>query len=220
MSTQRLTLPLFLASMVGIVAAPARGQIGNGGFEAPDVAIGFLPVAAGSGLIPSWTVGDVSVDVVEQDQLVAPAFEGTQFLDLDGTPGPGSVSQTFPTTAGQLYLVTFAYANNFQASVSPGTAAAVRAFDSSGNLLGPLEITHSSSMAGNLNWDFFSATFMPNASSATLEFDSLSAAGSNGGILIDGVEVRAVAEPSCSILGLLAGAALAARRKARICAQQ
>ena len=43
----------------------------------------------------------------------APPTRVTSLIDLDGTPGPGELTQSFATTPGQTYELSFAYANNF-----------------------------------------------------------------------------------------------------------
>jgi hypothetical protein len=195
------------------LGTPVFGQIVNGGFESPDVAT-FLALPAGDTTLAPWVVSDVGIDLADVNNgfVVGPASEGNQYVDLDGTPGPGTLSQTFPTTAGSMYQLVFAYANNYVNT--PNAQANVRIYASSGDLLGPTLISHSTSVSGSLDWTYFSGNFLATDSSATLEFDSLSLSGSQGGILLDDVQVNAVPEPSTFALAALAATgALFAHRK-------
>jgi hypothetical protein len=87
----------------------------NGGFESPVVggALPYLTISVGTE--PAgfrWRVLNGTVDAVRQGpEFGATAYEGTQWLDLDGT-SPGTLAQTFATVVGGQYTVNFAYANN------------------------------------------------------------------------------------------------------------
>src|SRR4051794_8493864 len=119
-------LALFCGAAVALaaVAAPARAQvIQNGSFESPVVTSGSVTTVTGPGNtpgLPGWTVGPNSVDVVAPGAGTAPAANLRQYLDLDGTPGPGQISQTFTTVPGLGYMMSFSYANN--PSVSSASA--------------------------------------------------------------------------------------------------
>ena len=73
----------------------------------------FLPLDEGSTDIPGWKVTRGQIDYLERHWKAA---EGDRSLDLHGSPGYGGVEQTFKTTNGQHYRVTFALAG------SPGCA--------------------------------------------------------------------------------------------------
>jgi hypothetical protein len=103
------------------------------------------------------------------------------------------LTQTFATTPGQTYELSFAYADNYVTGTVH--AASVSVFDSSGDLLGPTTISHYTSVAGDLNWTVFTA----NQATASLDFKSLDGF-SYGGILLDGVSINAVPEPSSILL--------------------
>jgi hypothetical protein len=191
---------------------PAQGQIINGGFESPDVAT-FLALPAGDTTLAPWVIGDVGIDLADINNgfIVGAAAQGTQYIDMDGTPGPGILSQKFPTTAGSSYKLVFAYANNYVNTTN--AQANVRVYATMGDLLGPTLITHSTSVSGNLDWTYFTGTFQANDTSATLEFDSLGSPGSQGGILIDAVQVTLIPEPGTLVLMFcLIGPALLPRR--------
>src|ERR1019366_5155861 len=153
---------------VGLDTRKVRAdQIVNGGFEQPTTATFTDVVAPDASTIPGWTVMGGSVDVVNavsNGYNVGPAFNGAQYLDLNGYAA-GTIAQTFATTPGTIYRLSFAYANNYNPPTS--LTASVTVADGSGTLLTTI-VTHSSSVSGNLNWSVFNQTFTANRSSATL----------------------------------------------------
>jgi choice-of-anchor C domain-containing protein len=74
-------------------ALAATNLLTNGGFE--------------TGTTSSWTQGGAGVDVVSGWQTA----EGSYLLDLNAS-SPGSVSQSFTTSVGQQYTLSFAMAGN------------------------------------------------------------------------------------------------------------
>ena len=187
MRTLRI-ITITLLAISGIAISSARAQlITNGGFETPDV-LTYLTVLAGQTTIAPWVVGLVSIDVVDIDNGfgVGDAFEGRQYLDLDGA-GAGQLTQTFRTRPVSRYMITFAYANNYVNQ--PSASATVRLYDSSGDILNRT-ISHSSSVPGDLHWSPFKGQFTARQSTTSLELTSLSAMDSYGGILVDAVSVR------------------------------
>ena len=83
-------------------AAPVSATlIVNGGFEVPDVGPTGVEIIFGSGPTGfGWTVGgNVEVAGELYPPLPGPAFEGGQFLDLNGVT-VGAITQFFATTAG------------------------------------------------------------------------------------------------------------------------
>jgi len=175
--------------MLPAQVARAADLILNGNFEQPATeAPEWYTVCPPSGL-QGWEVTAGTVDVVEvNNYFAAPAPSGAQCLDLDGTPGPATCIQSFATVPGATYELSFAYANNYV--FASDASATVRVFDSSGNRLGPLVITHNSSARGNLDWQCYTNTFVATEAIASLEFISLSGPGALSGILLDAVAVR------------------------------
>ena len=203
MKIRLLIITLFL-STVATTSILAANLIQDGGFEQP-VTSTFLDVAAPDGTtIPGWDVTGGSVDVVNAAGNgfdVGPAFEGAQYLDLNGFAA-GTLSQVVPTLSGKTYSLQFAYANNY----NPPTAltADVTVLGVSSTLLST-SVTHSTSMAGNLNWTIFNQTFTADGSSATLTFASQNSG--NGGVFLDAVSIMQVPEPSTEAI-FLVGAAI------------
>ena len=96
----------------------------NGDFETLGFTFpgNFQTLAGGdSTSLPGWVVGLTSVDVILNDGLTNPYGAITGYsVDLSGTPGPGSVSQTFFATAGEIYDLSFDYWGNFAGGAIPG----------------------------------------------------------------------------------------------------
>jgi choice-of-anchor C domain-containing protein len=212
----RFPTPLYSIVAFSLLASPVRGQIvANGSFEQPvtSTAVTVSGPNNTTGL-PGWTVGLVGIDVVNATGngfLFGPAIDGTQYLDLDGSPGPGQISQAFATTPGQSYTLSFAYANNVVGAQSSNPGATVSL---AGSTLTPFTVNHSTSTTSNLNWTLFSSPFTATATTASLQFTSTSTGG-NGGILLDAVAVTPVPEPGSLTLAAVVGSAAFFRRFAR-----
>lgn len=207
-----------------LASAPAHASLViNGGFEAPAIAAStFLNIVGGSEPVGfTWVVTTNNIDVFSNGVLgtTALAYEGLQALDLVGFGSTGAISQTFATSAGQTYRLRFAYGNN---PVSTATASAdVRVVDGATSLLAT-SITHDTSRLDDFHWSLFDATFVGTGGIVSLSFVN-TVGGSNGGILLDGVTVDAVAAsppgvpvPATPLLvagGLLAAAGCTRRRR-------
>jgi hypothetical protein len=174
------------------VAELNRQLIVNGGFETPDTPT-YMQVNAGQDTIAPWVVGLHSVEVgdaVGNGFITGPAFEGGQFLDLNGLQR-GGITQAFATTPGSLYTVSFAYTDNYwEPSTSGSASARVRLFDGLGNRLDQT-ITHTGAIAGNYAWTVFNEQFTAVTNTTSVEFTSLSnsTSGHSGGLLLDAVQV-------------------------------
>jgi hypothetical protein len=175
---------------------PYADQIINGGFEQPSTTTFTDVVAPDNSTIPGWTVSGGSVDVVNaagNGYDVGPAYQGAQYLDLNGYAA-GTIAETFATTPGTIYRLSFAYANNYNPPTS--LTASVTVTNGSGILLST-NVTHASSVSGNLNWSVFIQTFTANQSSATLTFVSKNSG--NGGIFLDAISVSPGEVPTLAI---------------------
>lgn len=176
----------------------------NGGFETPDTPT-YMQVNGGQNTIAPWVVGLHSVEVgdaVGNGFITGPAFEGGQFLDLNGLQ-KGQITQAFATTPGSLYTLTFAYTDNYWEPAAPGPASArVRVFDGLGDRLNQT-ITHSGAVAGDYHWTVFTGQFTALTSTTSLEFSSLSASasGHSGGIMLDGVQVTLALQATLEVQG-------------------
>src|SRR5262245_38647410 len=166
------TLVVFATAIAAAIHSTNAQLIINGGFETPDTP-NYIWIGAGQNTIAPWVVGLHSVEVgdaVGNGFLVGPAFEGGQTLDLTGT-GRGRITQTFSTTPGLLYTLTFAYTDNYYEPSGPASAR-VRVFDALGDRLNQT-ITHTGAVAGNYHWTVFNEQFTALQSTTSLEFTSL-----------------------------------------------
>jgi choice-of-anchor C domain-containing protein len=159
----------------------------NGSFEsgAPIRSGGWLALQPGSAAIAGWQVVRGSVDYVNSYWQAA---DGRRSIDLDGSPGPGGVSQSFQTVPGRWYVVRFQIASNPEGPPRfklMGVAVAGQvhrfSFDMSG---------HSVSAMGWVHKQF---KFRAKGPLSTLEFYSLDAPGGWNGPTLDDVWVSPLA---------------------------
>ena len=187
--------------MSALIVTPvqAANLIQNGSFETATVNPGasFIGLGAGSTAITGWTVSQGSIDYIG---TLWQASNGSRSLDLGAGASPGGIKQTFNTTVGGTYRVTFDLAGNPNASpiikemrVSAGGSSADFSFDTTGK------------SNSNMGWLSKSWDFTANSTTTTLEFISLT--NSFAGPALDNVSVIALSPPSIpepsSVLGLL-----------------
>ena len=158
-------------AIICLAVTPAGANlIQNGSFETGTSAptSGFRTLFANPNAsyddIANWTVDSGSIDWIGSYWNAANLLRS---IDLSGN-GPGTISQSFATTAGQLYQVTFAMAGNPAGGntlkaltvAADGTTSPLITFDASGSTL------------SNMNWAERSFTFVANDNSTTLKFIS------------------------------------------------
>lgn len=184
--------PSFLAAAVASTwlasAAFAQNLLVNGSFESwPGRVPPYVTLNGGSTALPGWTVTGTSVDLVGSAWQQGDA---TYSVDLDGSPGPGGLTQTFATTPGQWYSVSFLLAGNPQC----GTAVKSIRIDAAGQ-----SQVFSFSTAGHdfssMGWDPRSWCFLANGRSTTLAITSLTDGSTNCGPALDAVAVEASDPP-------------------------
>ena len=210
------TFLIAAAALALPASANAANLLTNGSFEAPNIgSSGFQTFLAGSTGIAGWTVtsglGNASngVDIVHAGifGFVAAADDGVQYLDLVAEGANGGIKQSFVTTIGQIYNISFAYSHNSFGGLPSASAF----FEIVGNSTLFPSITHSSGNPNALDWQHFSGSFVASSSLSTLNFIN-TAGGGNAGILLDTVSVSgAVPEPAAWALmiagfGLVGGA--------------
>jgi choice-of-anchor C domain-containing protein len=195
-----------LAFCAAVSIPCSAGLIVNGGFESsvivPTGGFEFQHVPNGSAVITNWTVGLTGVDLV--GSTLIPVFAGNQAVDMNGTPGPGSISQTITTVNGVQYSLTFYLSSN----IGP-FADSIQA-----EVTGNAPVTYSSPAQGT--WTAFTYNFVGTGGAQTVTFTSVGGTTFNGALIdnVDVNETNAIPEPST--FGLLgAGLVLAGvvRRK-------
>ena len=211
-------LGVAIALMTGV---PAEANLlTNGSFETGPVPGLFTNMAAGSTAISGWTVSTPgNVDYIGSIWVSA---DGVRSLDLEGSSGtcvtptncPGGIEQTFATTAGAQYTVTFDLAGNPAFGPTVKTAM-VSAAGQSQNF--SFDITGKS--FADMGWVLRSWTFTAAGSSTTLKFYTADSPATGWGPALDNVDVEltsAVPEPETfALLGVgLVSIGFIRRRKA------
>jgi choice-of-anchor C domain-containing protein len=195
---RRFGIPVAVA-LVAATAFPAGSPAGdkkegadgpanlltNGGFEdGPDLGEAeFKPVDKDSEAIKGWVVTRGQIDYIGGHWQAA---GGKRSLDLNGSPGVGGVKQTFPTTKGQTYRVTFRLAGN------PGgepRKKAVRVEAAGGGK--EFGFDTAGRTVWDMGWEEKAWEFVAAADTTTLEIYSLTTEGESFGPALDEVAVRA-----------------------------
>jgi choice-of-anchor C domain-containing protein len=174
-----------VVSALIVTPVQAVNLIQNGSFETGSIDPGgFTTLGVGSTVITGWTVVGVSPGTIDYIGTFWQASEGSRSLDLDSA----GIQQTFGTTIGGTYRVTFDLAGNPGASptiknmrVSAGGSSADFSFD----------ITGKSNT--NMGWASNSWDFIANSTTTTLEFITLTF--SIAGPALDNVSVVALSSP-------------------------
>lgn len=204
-SYTRISAAFSLASAV-FCGVPHASVIINGGFEEP-----IAPLSWGGSLqsLPGWTVGGEINLIMAWYWLLA---EGSQSIDLVSEDtswgglgsGPGTyIEQTFATTIGQSYSLTFEYGNNASYAWA---SANVMVWGST--VFINEDIMHSGSSFGDMLYTSYSKSFIADAPEATLRFTHKGSPEPYwGGIALDNVKVSVII-PEPSHLALHAGLAL------------
>jgi choice-of-anchor C domain-containing protein len=127
---------------------------------------GFEQLSAGDTSIDGWTVDSGSVDWIG---TYWPAAEGSMSIDLSGGEA-GAISQTFDTTIGNTYTVTFALSGN------PAGDPAVKTLDVSATGGTVTSYSYDVTVAGNtltdMKWTSASYTFLATSAVTMLSFVS------------------------------------------------
>jgi choice-of-anchor C domain-containing protein len=181
---QTVALTGFSASvLLATTPAQAINLINNGSFENSSLGSGFplITLSAGSTAINDWTVTSGNIDYKNQEWQ---ASDGVFSLDLSGL-NPGSIAQTFVTTSGSQYLVSFDLAGNPDEDpmvktlrLSAGGSSQDFTFDITGKT------------RENLGWSPQTFSFVASGDSTTLSFASLD--NTAYGPALDNVVVTAV----------------------------
>ena len=165
----------------------ATPLIVNGGFESYGVAgtdadfgsyVRYYSPPANTD-ITGWTITGSSggnpnnVDLVHSS--LYPAFAGTQSLDMEGAVGAsGVISQSFATTSGVTYNLSFEYADNPYGPKPPAMMNAL--VTGTGTLLNQ-DVSHAGSTGTSMDYLLFSQNFVANSANTTLQFSALTNSG-------------------------------------------
>ncbi|MBI3745680.1 MAG: choice-of-anchor C family protein [Chloroflexi bacterium] len=172
------------AANVAIYAAALSSPelIVNGGFEQPIAGSDFTEIVPGTGLT-GWTINSGSIDMISTHWA---SFEGAQSVDLNGNAA-GTISQTFATTPGAQYQLTFQYSANPDGPPDAKTASVLvngTVIDSVSHPKGGYLTT---TAPRTIAWTPASVIFTAPAATTTLTFQSTSS--TSYGIVLDAVSV-------------------------------
>jgi len=209
-----LAVPLFASAQV------TAFQNGNFANYTPDalssgpITGNYATLYTGSTALSGWTVGLSSVDVVSNGAYGA--IGSGNSIDMLGSPNPlsgssnqpGSISQTFATTVGQSYAVSFQLGQN------PGYGSKSLYVQINGQEVG----SATGYIGGNsANAPTITTNFTASSAATTLTFATSANATGLSGPVIANVSVSAVPEPETYAMLLggigLIGATLKRRRK-------
>ena len=142
----------------------------NGSFETGtyvDGGAGFEQLNAGDTSIDGWTVDAGSVDWIG---TYWPAQDGSMSIDMSGADA-GAISQTFATTIGNTYTVSFYLSGN------PAGPPTVKTLDVSatGGTTASYSYDASLNSLSNMNWTQETYTFLATSPTTTLSFISTTA---------------------------------------------
>ncbi len=156
-----------LASIVLAGATLAFSGPTNPSFETGtyvDGGSGFEQLNAGDTSLDGWTVDSGSVDWIGTYWL---AQEGSMSIDMSGA-NAGAISQTFATTIGNTYTVSFALSGN------PAGGPAVKTLDVSatGGAVSNYTYDVTGNDLTNMNWTQAEYSFLATSASTTLSFMS------------------------------------------------
>lgn len=185
-----------------VMAMAGPTIVSNGSFETGTDPGSFTTLGSSSTNITGWTV----INSVDYIGTYWQAADGSRSLDLDGN-SQGGVKQTLTTVTGQTYLVEFYMSgnpdhgtNDMLMTVSADSSSQQFTFTTSSN-------THT-----DMQWTKYTASFVAQAGSTVLTFQS-DTAGAYGPAL-DNVSVSAVPVPGAILLvGLGTGLVGAIRRR-------
>lgn len=192
---------IFLVSLPGIAQA---NLITNGSFELgvnPPGPPGdpFQVVSTGdNSTLTGWTVGGpVGVDWIQENYWQA--ADGAYSLDLNAL-GAGAVSQSFATTAGVTYTMTYSLSLNPDTNpnfptLRKATASAVNTADSTSLATTEHEFTFNelNSNYTDMNWQSYTLTFTASGDQTTIQFVSGNV--DAGGVALDNVVVTGPTQP-------------------------
>ncbi|MDX1964816.1 MAG: DUF642 domain-containing protein [Pirellulales bacterium] len=201
-------IALAICCSVGVAQA---NLISNGSFETPFVPVGGFTNFRGGANLQGWEVVGVNSALVNtmftDSDITFNAQSGNQWIDLGGlfqNSRNSGIRQSFPTTSGQQYEVSF-----YVGGGTDGRTFFPTLVDLSLDF-GPRVSFFKSPGPGSwymLNWELFRFSFTAENSSTTLTFYH-GAERSNFKSALDNVTVVAIPEPSIVTLWVVLGSTL------------
>ncbi len=190
-------LALCALSVSFVAVVHAQNLVVNGSFENPARSSSGYTTYTGTS-IPGWTVEFGTVDIVRPPlfQLV-PAYDGAQWVDMNGSPGRAAIYQDINLTDG-LYTLSFAMNGNYDER-SPEGYRQMRV-----EILQGLTVIFSEDFTHNFNsslpraqqvWDVHSRNVTLSAGTYRLRFESLENRSLYHGPALD--DVRLVQQVPC-----------------------
>ncbi len=208
--TMRTTKTAFaLLALAATSPVLAASLITNGSFELGNTGGNFTTESAGSPNITGWTVDSGSVDYISSYWA---ASDGVRSIDIAGS-AIGALSQSFASTAGQKYLVTFDLSSNPDLQ---GTRDLLVSIDGGT----PLTFTHPGATgkdAAGMAWTAQSFSFLAGGPLTTITFTANGTSQGVYGPALDNVSILGVPEPAAwalMLMGLgLVGSAMRRRQR-------
>ena len=179
-------IPLFvMVLMLSLFASPVFALGTNGSFETGTDPGLFSTLAPGDTNIDSWDVESGTIDYIG---TYWSASDGVRSIDLSGN-AVGSVSQTFDTTVGATYEVTFDMAGN----PAGGSVEKTMNVEATGNSAQGYSFDTTGKTLNDMGWTSKTYTFTATAASTTLTFTSTTA--SAYGPALDNVAITEESTP-------------------------
>jgi choice-of-anchor C domain-containing protein len=187
-------IPLFVAvALIGLAFAEARSEniVSNGGFETPTISSNSFQTYSNGQTFGNWTVSLNSIDLVRMWQNA----EGSQSLDMGGSPGPGEIYQDLATTMGQKYALRFAMAGDpYWVGIKE-----MKVYWS-GSLVDDITFDTTGYTDQNMGWQYHEYQLVATSSTTRLQFLDINHTDGYYGTALDDVSVAPVPEPSSLIL--------------------
>lgn len=211
MTMRTMKTAFALVALAATSPSFAATLITNGSFELGNTSGAFSTVSAGGTDITGWTVDAGSVDYISSYWA---ASDGVRSIDIAGS-AIGALSQSFATTAGQSYVISFDLSSNPDLS---GPRDLLVSIDGGA----PNVFTHPGSTgsdAAGMNWTAQSFSFLAGGPSTTITFTTNGTAQGVFGPALDNVAAIAVPEPAAWAMMLagfgLVGGAMRRRQRSR-----
>lgn len=179
-----------LNTLLRVASAIASARVGfQEDFEAPAVP-NSTTYRAGQVLTTrsnAWQVESGTIDLVNaRVRTEVATFDGSQLIDLAGSPGPGVVSTRVSTRVGQAYTVTLRYGRN-NGLGKTAARATVDVLGGSGAQRLHAELAHDPARLAFNALQTWTGTFVADAARTQVRLTSLN--GGNAGMTVDGITI-------------------------------